>query len=181
MKMILLIILAVVILAVVGIVVTAYSRPTEMKVERSMTTTASAEELYAIVSDMSRWQEWSPWQKLDPNMKLETGGAPGEVGAFYSWDGNGNVGAGKTSIVSVKPNSEVELKLDMYRPFATVNRVFWRIEEAGGQRKFTWAMEGKNDALMPRIVGLFMDMDKMVGGAFDEGLASLKKIAETPK
>jgi hypothetical protein len=39
-------------------------------------------------------------------------------------------------------------------------------------------MDGKSDALMPRIMGLFIDMDKMVGGDWELGLETLKGIAE---
>ena len=49
----------------------------------------------------------------------------------------------------------------------------------GDKTGVTWAMYGKSSFMM-KAVGLFMDCDKMVGAQFEEGLASLKTIAEKP-
>jgi hypothetical protein len=38
-------------------------------------------------------------------------------------------------------------------------------------------MHGPN-TLMSKVMGLFFTMDKLVGPQFDEGLASLKRLAE---
>jgi len=38
-------------------------------------------------------------------------------------------------------------------------------------------MEGKNDFLA-KAVCLFMNMDKMVGGQFEQGLAQMKSVVE---
>ena len=40
-------------------------------------------------------------------------------------------------------------------------------------------MAGENN-FMAKAFGLFMNMDKMVGGDFEKGLAQLKSVAETP-
>jgi hypothetical protein len=39
-------------------------------------------------------------------------------------------------------------------------------------------MEGKNN-FIAKAICLFMNMDKMVGGQFEKGLASMKSIVET--
>jgi hypothetical protein len=39
-------------------------------------------------------------------------------------------------------------------------------------------MEGKN-GFMSKAFSLFVDVDKLVGGDFERGLASMKKVAET--
>jgi hypothetical protein len=41
----------------------------------------------------------------------------------------------------------------------------------------TWSMEGRNN-LMGKAFSVFMNMDKMIGGDFERGLAGLKAIAE---
>jgi hypothetical protein len=38
----------------------------------------------------------------------------------------------------------------------------------------------KPDTFMGKLMGLFMNCDKMVGGQFEEGLSKLKKLVETP-
>ena len=41
----------------------------------------------------------------------------------------------------------------------------------------TWSLTGTRN-FMFKAVGLFMNMDKMVGSQFEEGLAQLKSVAE---
>jgi len=41
-----------------------------------------------------------------------------------------------------------------------------------------WSMFGKNN-FMAKTIHLFMNMDKMVGGQFEQGLAAMKSVAET--
>jgi hypothetical protein len=41
----------------------------------------------------------------------------------------------------------------------------------------TWAMTGRN-GYPQKLLGTLFNLDKMVGGQFDQGLAQLKDIAE---
>lgn len=180
-KWIVLGVLAVLVLIVVGIVVVASFRPTETRIERSVTTTASAPALYAFMRDLRNFEQWNPWEQYDANMRKEVGGVPGEPGSYQTWSGNSQVGSGKTLLVRLEPDRAIHLKVEMYKPMAAVNDAEWRIEDEGAHRKVTWRMEGNSNALLPRIMGLFMDMEGMVGGAFQQGLDKLKYIMETPQ
>jgi hypothetical protein len=42
----------------------------------------------------------------------------------------------------------------------------------------TWAMFGDKN-FMAKAVHLFMNMDKMIGGQFEKGLADMKSIVES--
>ena len=50
-------------------------------------------------------------------------------------------------------------------------------EPAGHGTKVTWDMHGPNQC-MGRIMSVFMDMDRMVGKNFEDGLAKVKTLAE---
>src|SRR5688572_12502187 len=88
--------LAVVVVAFVGY---AATRPTEYRVERTATLAAPAEIVFDQLSDFRKWAAWSPWEKLDPNMKKTFEGPARGVGATYSWQGNDKVGKGKMTLV----------------------------------------------------------------------------------
>ena len=47
----------------------------------------------------------------------------------------------------------------------------------GDTTALTWTMDGPTPYI-GKVIGVFMNMDTMIGGAFDEGLANLKAIAE---
>jgi hypothetical protein len=43
----------------------------------------------------------------------------------------------------------------------------------------SWEMTGCNANVLHKVMGIVFNMDKMVGGEFAKGLASLKSLAET--
>ena len=57
------------------------------------------------------------------------------------------------------------------------NQTLFSFEPQGNQTVVTWDMTGKKN-LMAKAFHLFVNMDKMVGGQFDQGLTQMKKIAE---
>jgi len=175
-KRILLIVVGVLVLLVAGVLVAVMLKPKEFHIERSITTSASPSAVFAVISDFQRWPEWSPWQELDPNAKTEVVGSG--VGSTLSWDGNDDVGAGKMIIVGLTPDKAVDLKLEFSRPFPATNTTVWRIDDEGDQRRITWSMDGASEGLLPRVVCLFINMDKVVGKDFEKGLASLKALVE---
>ena len=106
-------------------------------------------------------------------------GAPQGKGAVYEWDGNRNVGAGRIAITDSVPPSRVSLLLDMSRPFVAHNTVDFILEPRSGGTQVTWAMQGRQH-FMVKLMSMFISCDKMVGSQFEEGLAKLKALVETP-
>jgi hypothetical protein len=51
------------------------------------------------------------------------------------------------------------------------------LKPVNGQTEVTWTMTGKNN-FVAKAMCLFVSMDKMVGGQFEQGLATIKSIAE---
>jgi len=65
----------------------------------------------------------------------------------------------------------------MFKPFEAHNLVEFTLEPQGDITMVTWSMLGWVPYLA-KIVHVVFDMDKMVGGDFETGLANLKAIAE---
>ncbi len=173
--------LAVVILLVVaaaGIGGAALRQPDSYRVERSVTMSVPPEAVYQQVSDFKAWDRWSPWAKLDPQMKTEFGGAAGQAGSTYYWLGNDKVGEGRMTITEAAPPSRLAIKLEFLKPFASVADTAFAIAPAGAGTKVTWSMAGKND-FMGKVMCVFMDMDKMIGADFEKGLAQLAAASAT--
>ena len=164
--------LAVLIALFVGV---AFLLPQNAHVERSAVMTASPEEIYAVVNDMSRFNEWSPWAKLDPETKYTIDGPPAGVGAKMSWSSkNENVGSGSQEIIESTPFSHVKTKLDFGGQVASATFTF---EPAEGGTKVTWGFDsdlGMNP--ISRYFGLMFD--SMIGKDYESGLSNLKAIVE---
>jgi hypothetical protein len=148
------------------------TRPSTFKVERTATVQAPAEVAYGLVADFHSWGQWSPWEKLDPAMKKTFSGAPSGEGAGYAWVGNKDVGEGAMTITLAHPSDQIVIRLEFKKPFEATNKTTFSFKPAGTGTAVTWTMEGENN-FMGKAFSVFMNMDKMVGGDFEKGLASL--------
>lgn len=163
---------------VAGLCAFIATRPSEFSVERSLVVAAPTERVFAQVNDFKGWAKWSPWAKLDPQMAITYGGPETGVGATYAWKGNKDVGSGKMEITESKPGELVKINLDFIEPFPASNVTQFSFAKDGEGTKVAWRMDGKND-FMGKAFCLVMDMDKMVGGDFEKGLAAMKTESET--
>jgi hypothetical protein len=134
-------------------------------------------DIYPIIADFHRWPEWSPWEGMDPSMKKSVSGAPAGKGAVYEWEGNSKVGKGRMEITDAAAPRSITIKLDFLKPFEAHNMTFLTLEPRGASTDVTWSMEGQNPYAM-KVMGIFMNMDKLVGRDFEKGLANLKRVAE---
>src|SRR4051812_19322368 len=105
-------ILIVLAVAVVGLVGFISTRADSFTVQRSATIQAPADIVFAKVNDFHKWGEWSPWEKLDPNMKRNFTGANTGLDAIYEWTGNKDVGQGRMTIQESKANELVRIRLE---------------------------------------------------------------------
>ncbi len=82
------------------------------------------------------------------------------------------------TIAESRPNELIRINLEFLKPFKASNTAEFTFKPEGNQTVVTWSMSGKNN-FMSKAVGLFMDCEKMVGGQFEQGLATMKSVAET--
>jgi hypothetical protein len=162
---------------VVAACVVVATRPSEFRVSRSAAMRAPAPVVFEQVNDFRKWEAWSPYVKRDPAMKKGFEGPPSGVGAVYTWSGNREVGAGRTTIVESRPPDLIRVQLEFERPFQGTSTAEFRFEPAGDQTRVTWTLDGRN-GFMGKAVGLVVDLDRMVGGDFEKGLADLKNVVE---
>jgi len=154
-------------------------QPNHFRVTRSAAMSAAPGVVFAQVDNFHNWEAWSPWAKLDPNAKAVFEGAESGEGAKFSWSGNDKVGAGTQTIVESKPDERIRIRLDFERPMKATDDVEFTFKPQADKTHVTWNMSGQKN-FMSKAICLFMNMDKMVGGDFEKGLASLKAIVEKP-
>ena len=170
------VLIVVAVLLVVFIIIVA-TRPSEFQITRTATMNAPAEVVFAQVNDFQSWRAWSPWEGKDPAMKRTYEGPPAGRGAVYAWAGNKEVGEGRMTLTESRPHELIRIKLDFIKPFAATNTTEFTFKPQGEQTHVTWTMTGHN-GFMAKAFCMFMDMDKMVGGDFEKGLAAMKAVAE---
>lgn len=167
--------------AVAVVVGLAAAQSGQYHVERSLTISAPAAKVYALISDFHNFGKWSPWEHLDPKLEKTYSGAERGQGAVYDWSGNDQVGSGRMTIVAATENQRLDIKLEFFKPFPAISQTAWILEEEGGKTTMTWSIDGRNEGLMPKLFSLVMNMDKMLGTDFERGLSQLKNICEKPQ
>lgn len=153
-------------------------QPADFRITRSITINAAPPAAFAQVNDFHRWKEWSPWAKIDPEMKEAYEGPAAGKGAIYTWVGNSKVGEGRMTITDSRPHELIQINLEFIKPIAAVNTTEFSFKPEGAGTAVSWVMYGKNN-FIAKAMSLVMNMDKMVGPDFEKGLQQLKAVTET--
>lgn len=172
----LIVILAVLAALVVLVLVLGMTGARRFATTRSAAISAPAEKIYPLIANFHEWMKWSPFEKLDGNLERSYSGPESGMGAAYAWSGK-KAGAGSMEIIEAQPGRKVGIDLRFTRPMAARNLAEFTLVPSGSATTVTWTMSGPQ-GFMGRLMSKFMNMDRMVGGMFEEGLASMKKAAE---
>ncbi len=172
-------ILVILIALVVVVLLIAALKPDTFRIERSISIAAPPAAVYGLIDDFHNWAAWSPWERLDPQLKRTFSGAPRGQGAIYEWEGTPKVGTGRMEILHADAPSDVRIQLDFFKPFEAHNTAEFLVRPEGNGTRATWAMFGPNPFMM-KVMKVFMNMENMVGKDFEAGLANMKTAAERP-
>ncbi len=167
-------------LVVVAMAILGYglTLPDEFRVERSATIAAPPAVVFEHVNDFHKWEAWSPWAKLDPHAKNSFEGPDAGEGAIFRWDGNDDVGTGAMTITAVTPGERIVMRLDFEKPMKDTSTSEFTFAPQGDKALVSWSMTGKHQSVIGKLICRAMNMEKMIGDKFDEGLASLSRVAE---
>jgi uncharacterized protein YndB with AHSA1/START domain len=165
-------------LAIIGVLaIVVAMQPSDFEIARQIVIDAPPVAVFDHVNDFHNWEAWSPWAKLDPAAKNTFEGPSSGKGAIFRWAGNDQVGQGSMTILESRPAELVKIHLHFIKPFEDTATAEFTFKPSGDQTTVTWSMFGKNN-FIEKAFCLFMDMDAMLGGDFEKGLASMKTVVE---
>jgi hypothetical protein len=162
--------LVIILVVLVGlfVVIVAVS-PSELQIEKTETINAPATSVC-----LDKWQAWSAWQKMDPEMKNEYSENPCGAGAWNSWEGPQS-GKGTQTIDEVNGEESIKMSL-VFEDFDGTNYANWKFEEADGVTTVTWGFAGAPSPFMMRPMNMIMK--GVLEQSYQDGLAVLKEIVE---
>lgn len=169
--------LLVIVILIAAVLVFAATRPSTFRIQRSIAINASPEKIFPLINDFHNWSRWAPQDREDPTMTRTCSGPESGEGAACEWRGTGNTGRGRMLITQSTPLSGVTVQVDFVKPFQAHNINEFRLEPSGSSTKVTWTMHGPNLYLM-KLMGVFVNMDRLMGKHFETGLKNLKAVAE---
>lgn len=161
-------------------VIACFFGPKNANITRSIDIEASPAQIYSQFANLKNWEKWSPWSNNDETMSISYQDKVEGVGAGYSWNSE-KQGGGSLEILEAVPGKSMKTKLK-FDGWDGESYGSWQIEPTGsGGSKLSWGMNSETD--IPFIFrGMSMGMPGALQNSFDEGLASIKKLAEeSPK
>ena len=163
------------IVIIVGIGLTGMLLSGEAKMERSIVINAPVEKVYGELNTFNNIFEWSPWMKMDPNMKTQFSGPEYGVGARYEWQSEEpNVGNGSQVITESRENEYVKTEMDFGVPGE--NYAEYILEPTDGGTKVTWTYYGQTPEFAMKF--MMLGIDSFLGPQYEQGLADLKTYIE---
>jgi uncharacterized protein YndB with AHSA1/START domain len=169
--------LLIILLLVATVLILAATKPNTFRVQRSVSIQASPEKIFALIDNLHSWPQWAPQDRDDPRMKRTFSGPESGVGATSNWSGSGNTGTGQMTITESEPSKKIAIAVDWQKPFQARNINEFVLDPEGGSTRVTWTMQGPNLYMM-KLMGVFTNMDRLMGKHFENGLANLKAVAE---
>lgn len=149
-------------------------KPNTFRIERASSIERhTPDEVFALLNDFRQWQNWSPWEEIDPNLQRTYSGKDAGVGAIYEWRGNKKAGSGRMEITETTGVEFLRLKLDFLAPFKASNMTDFNVMAQGSGTRIIWSMYGPSP-FMSKLFGTVMNIDKMVGKDFAKGLAKME-------
>jgi len=170
---------AVILLVIVAaaILILGAIEPTEVTVSRSTIIKGSKEAVFGQISHFHNWPNWSPWYRLDTTAKMTYYGAEGAVGSGYHWAGNDKVGEGDMKSTAIN-GTQMDFELKVIKPFESLATGTFKADDTAGMTRVTWSFKSKKKYPMNAML-VFMNMDKMLGKDFENGLNNMKMYVES--
>jgi hypothetical protein len=165
-----------IVVIIAAILVYAGVKPAEMTVSREIVVAASPESLFPYINSSQKSYEWMPWAEGDPSIDIKYSGPEEGLGAKSDWTGD-QMGIGSSEVVESIPNQVVKTKLEYTKPFVMSQLAEVSLAPTEGGTLVKWSVSGHNNYFF-RLMSVFVNCDKMIGGEFEKGLSKLKTIAE---
>lgn len=170
-------IVLVILVLIAAVLAYAATRPKTVRITRSIVIGAPRERIFELINDFHQWVGWAPQDREDPSMVRTFSGPANGVGAVSEWAGKGSSGQGRMSITESKRPDTIAIMVDFVKPFDAHNLNRFTLEPEGSGTRVTWTMEGTNVYLM-KVMGMFTNMDRLMGRHFETGLKNLGSLAE---
>ncbi|MEQ1944045.1 SRPBCC family protein [Mesorhizobium sp. VNQ89] len=150
--------------------------PSQAKVSRSIDIAAPPEQVFAIVGDLRRFNDFWPKAEMEGKISYAFEGTESGLGQRLAWQSdNPEVGSGATTIVAYSPPGEVG-----FRTIAGRERWlsgFVLVPTTAGTN-VTWTFATDLIGVPARWFGLLYE--GRIGPEYEQGLEKLKAVAEKP-
>ncbi|HBT08233.1 MAG TPA: polyketide cyclase, partial [Leeuwenhoekiella sp.] len=88
-----------------------FTAKSQYVVKRDINVQKPADKIFEYLKYLKNQDQWSPWNRKDPDMNKSYEGVDGTVGFISKWEGNKEVGSGEQEITGIIPGKRIESQL----------------------------------------------------------------------
>lgn len=166
-------------IGVVGFLIYVALKSPDMYIERELLIKAAPEKIFPFINNTKLSFEWTTWMADDPNAKISYVGPSEGLGSIANWESKGNMGIGNSEIIESITNQSVKSKLTFIKPMEMSQLTEVSLNATSEGTLVHMSLTSKNPFIL-RLMCVFGDMDKMMGGAFEKALLNLRGLVESP-
>ena len=159
----------------VGLLLAGLFISPEFNVEQSVVIQARPVDIHPYVDDLKQWPKWTPWQAIEPDIKIRYGNVTRGIGASQSWQGKG--GSGHLNITASAPDNGIAY--DIYfdkEEIPSIGAIEYQLLD-NNMTRVTWRMHGEIE--FPLLGGYIALITTMItADMFNKGLLRLKAVVE---
>lgn len=145
--------------------------------EREVTINKPKQVVFDYVKYLKNQNNYSTWNRMDPDMKQSYRGTDGAPGFVSAWESK-MVGDGEQEIKKITEGERVDTELRFKGMFAAISPAYMTTEAVSDSvTKVKWGMEG-HMAYPMNFMQVFMSMEDMIGTEYEKSLLTLKGILE---
>ena len=151
----------------------------EYGIEREIKINKPKQIVFDYIKYLKNQACYSAWAMKDTNSKMTFKGTDGEVGFISAWESKDkDVGVGEQEIIKIVNGERIDSKLRFKKPYEAEDDAYMTtISIDSTTTKVIWGFKGAFPYPM-NIMGLFINMDKEVGGDLEKGLINLRNLLE---
>ncbi len=164
-------------IVIVAILVLMFKEPEDITIVRSAVIKAPKEVVFDQIVHFANWPNWDPWSRMDSGkMKRTMYGTDGTPGSGYTWVGD-KTGSGDMRD-SALSGTQLLYSLNIKEPHSGGGWGYLKADDTAGMTKVTWTITMHFGRPMNAML-IFMNMDKMLGPDFENGLNNMKNYLES--
>jgi len=103
--------------------------------EREVVINKPKSEVFNYLKLIRNADNYSVWNKKDPNAKKTSEGTDGTVGFKYTWSGNDDIGEGDQIITKIIDGERIDFDLFFRKPFESKNSGYIITQEVSPNKK----------------------------------------------
>lgn len=136
---------------------------------------ATPAKVYEVLNDLGRLEDWNPFLTMDKSVTYTVSEKSVGPGAIFDYQGK-RIGKGRMEIISSGP-TRIGFTMTFFNKKTETAKCEYLLEPEFEGTRVTWIMAGERGLKM-QIMGILLNLDKMMTNNFNNGLKVLKAVIE---